>query len=217
MMPYVISKKCNNKVDQKRFCRNIGCSQEFSKCDFIIKYKVYYNEKFNSFRYGLYIKGAHSNYLVGEGIKNAKSVFANSLVSDLIKDGKKNRDIINKLNDLSESFINPLTKNLLLYEKRKLNQKRYYKTKVENGIYENCFQKGYEFFKKNRFTHLKLIKYDEENLTMIFLNSSIESYDLKRLNQIYIDGTFKTKFWLNSHYNLLELQLIYLDLCALFH
>ena len=42
---------------------------------------------------------------------------------------------------------------------------------------------------------------------MIFLNSSIESYDLKRLNQIYIDGTFKTKFWLNSHYNLLAIAI----------
>lgn len=193
------------KWTRKCFCLNLGCKQNYSRCDFIIKYKVYYIKKFNCFKYEVYIKGGHDNYLIGEGLKNSKSVFAKSVVNHFVKEGLKNKDISNKLYDISKPFLNPFTKDLLLFERKKINGKRYYQKKVENGIYEDCFRKAYEFFKKKQFSNLRMVKFDEKNLTIIFINNSIENYDLKKINQAYIDGTFKTKFWLNSHYNLLAI------------
>ena len=137
------------KWTRKKFCLNVGCRQDYSSCDFKIKYKIFFIEKFNAFKYCIYIKGGHDNYLIGEGLKNAKSVFAKSIVNYLVKEGYKNRDIGIKLYDLTEPFLNPITKVILLFEKKKVNQIRYYKKKIQNGIYENCFQKGFEFLIKN--------------------------------------------------------------------
>ena len=62
------------KWTRKGFCCNIGCQQSYSKCDFKIKYKVYFLKKYSSFKYELLVKGKHDNLLIGEAKGNALSI-----------------------------------------------------------------------------------------------------------------------------------------------
>jgi hypothetical protein len=61
------------KWTRKGFCLNIGCKQDYSKCDFVWMYKVYFIPEFKSFKYEILIKGGHDNFLVGEGSKYEKA------------------------------------------------------------------------------------------------------------------------------------------------
>ena len=65
-------------------------------------------------------------------------------------------------NDLiTKEFVNEFNSKLLILPKKIINNKRYQIVKKENDIYENCFNKGYEFFKKTNlkmFNWLLLIK-----------------------------------------------------------
>ena len=52
-----------------------------------------------------------------------------------------------------------------------------------------------------------MVSYDKKNLNLIFVNINPEVYKNKLINNIYIDGTFKTKFWRNSHYCMLVIAI----------
>ena len=48
-----------------------------------------------------------------------------------------------------------------------------------------------------------MVNYDEKELSLNFVVISPIVCSMKELKQIYMDGTFKTRFWMNQHYNLL--------------
>jgi hypothetical protein len=61
-------------------------------------------------------------------------------------------------------------------------KKRYHESKKENGIYENCFNKAFEFFQKNSFENIQMVYYDKKNLNLIFVNINPEVYKNKLIN-----------------------------------
>lgn len=190
------------KWTRKGFCLNIGCKQEFSNCTFVWMYKVYFIPKFKSFKYELLIKGGHDNFLIGEGSKYAKSIITKSLLNDSIK---KNKTISEIRKDLREKSKNSNEFNLELntLTRKTITVKKYNESKKKLGTYETCFNKAHEFFQKQSFKNLQMVLYDKNNLNLIFVNVNPEVYKKKSITDFYIDGTFKTKFWKNSHYVML--------------
>ena len=89
------------KWTRKGFCLNLGCRQKYSNCDFVIKYKVYFNPSTKSFKYELLVKGGHDNFLCGESKKNSLSIISKCILKDSIKNNVlKNKEIV-KLNRLT--------------------------------------------------------------------------------------------------------------------
>lgn len=196
-----------SKWTRKGFCLNIGCKQDYSNCTFIWMYKVYFIPKHKSFRYEILIKGSHDNFLIGEGSKYAKSIYSKSLMNDLINENKSINEIRKEITSYVEPFTNDFNKNLNQITRRTITLKKYSESKKKFGIYENCYNKAFEFFKDHSFKNIHLISYDMKNLNLIFININDEVYKNLILNQIYIDGTFKTKFWRNSHYSMLVIAI----------
>ena len=198
-----------SKWTRKGFCLNLGCKQEYSKCTFVWMYKVYFIPKFKSFKYEILVKGSHDNFLIGESSKYAKSIISNCILNDSIK--KKNMNSINEirksLKSETKGFINEFNKELNHLKRKTIINKKYNELKKQYGIYETCFNKAYEFFQTNGFENIQMITYDKNNLNLIFVNVNPEVYKSKKLNQMYIDGTFKTKFWKNSHYTMLVIAI----------
>ena len=196
-----------SKWTRKGFCLNIGCKQEYSNCTFVWMYKVYFLPKYKSFKYEILIKGSHDNFLIGEGSKYAKSILSKSLMKDLIKENKSTKDIKKSIRETIKPFENEFNKELNTIGRKTINMKKYNESKKQYGIYENCFNKAYDFFQNYSFKNLYLINYDKNELNLIFININEEVYKDLVLNTMYIDGTFKTKFWKGSHYHMLVIAI----------
>ena len=78
------------KHTRRGFCGNLGCSQKYSNCNFVWKYKVYYYPASCSFKYCIYYKGKHDNFLIGESRKYYKSIVSKSHVADSLKRNSNN-------------------------------------------------------------------------------------------------------------------------------
>ena len=123
---------------------NLGCKQPNSNCNFIWKYKVYFIPKLNSFKYEILIKGSHSNFLIGECTKYCKSISSKCILNDSIKESNSK---IRSLNiTKNQNNINEFNSNLFVLDNKVINSKRYIVSKNEEGTYENCFNKAFEFF-----------------------------------------------------------------------
>ena len=66
--------------------------------------------------------------------------------------------------------------------------------KNEFGTYRRAFLDIADLIKRKSFDYIKLSKIDNENLTLTFIVYHEAIYSDKKVNQVYIDGTFKTKF-----------------------
>jgi hypothetical protein len=122
-------------------------------------------------------------------------------------DGLSTTDILENNSNFRKDKINVYNETNYKLTDIIIKNKRHNNKLKENGTYKSTFEKGVEAFKKQSFQYLKLIFYDRKNLTMTFLVYDRELYSkFKNINQIYIDGTFKTKFLGFSNYNVLVFE-----------
>lgn len=72
------------------------------------------------------------------------------------------------------------------------------------GKNKDAFTDIADLMSRQSFQFLRLVKTDRANLRLTFLVYDERLYAEKKLNQLYIDGTFKTKFLSKDiHYNVL--------------
>ena len=68
-----------------------------------------------------------------------------------------------------------------------------------------------KIYQENELKNLRLICNDPKELIFCFIIKGTNIEKRRYLMELYIDGTFKTRFWRNSHYCTLYLQQIYLN------
>jgi hypothetical protein len=185
---------------RKGFCGNIGCDPKI--CTFIFKYNVYYSSKYEQFKYGLSVKGQHDkNFTIGKSKLNYLSFDTKSILNDGVLDSLTTTALLRLNRDFREGKQNIHNKNEYILTPEIIKNKRYRNKLKNNGTYKTTFDKAVKSFKVRSFKHLRLIFYDEKNLSLTFLVYCKELFSkFKNINQIYIDGTFKTKFLGNAHY-----------------
>lgn len=193
------------KQTRKGFCQNLGCSQEYSKCDYIIKYTCHYYPKVDIFRYTLYHKGTHDNFLIGESKPHSKNIFIKSYIRDGLKDEECNNKILNKIKSFKKDIpiVKGLGDKIFNIKSNEITNRRYYENKKKCGTYKLCFDKAVEFFEKWKFPNLKMVGYDSKTMKIVFIVRGDEIWSDKKFTHGYLDGTFKTRFWRNAHYNLM--------------
>lgn len=86
---------------------------------------------------------------------------------------------------------------------KNINSTRYYKNKIESGTFSESFDIVLEKFNKGKYSYLKLYDHDPDNLSLSMFVKHNEFKNIKRIFQFYLDGTFKTRWWRGSHYNVL--------------
>ena len=84
-----------------------------------------------------------------------------------------------------------------------MSQLRHTRNVQNHGRHIDMFKVVREKFKKQSFQHIRLENWDDKNLRLFFVVSHDIIYQQKKLKQIYIDGTFKTKFAGGQSYNVL--------------
>jgi hypothetical protein len=173
------------------FCSNRGC--KISNCTFIVKYHVYHNIKKNVFKYNVLVKGKHGLKFIVEKSTN-NSIDMKSYLNDGIIDGSDNRVMMNKV----EKQINSTP----IYPKMITRKRNYEKRKVV-GKWDDSFRKVYSMFKKDMFENFTLVDIDLESLSFTCFINYTDLWNINQIYQFYLDGTFKSKFFRGSHYNLL--------------
>jgi hypothetical protein len=188
---------------RKGYCSNLGCNPAI--CDFIFKYKVEYVRKYAQFYYTVYLKGNHDpNFIIGESKKYYMSFDTKSILNDGILNHLSTDKIIEENDMFRTDKTNVYNEKNYKITPTEIKNKRYRNKLNINGSYKQSFDKAVKAFSKRSFKYLRLIFYDEKNLTMTFMVYDKELFSkFKNINQIYIDATFKTKFMGCAHYNVL--------------
>jgi hypothetical protein len=177
------------------YCANIGCRRDV--CNFIFKYKVDYSSKYSKFYYTLFTNGGHDiNFKIGGSKLYYLSYDTKSFLNDGILEGLSTTDILDNNSTFRKGKINVYNEINYKLSDLVIKNRRYHNQLKKNGTYKATFEKGVLSFKKRSFKYLRLIYYDEENLNTTFLVYDNVLYSkFKDINQIYIDGTFKKKFF----------------------
>ena len=110
---------------------------------------------------------------------------------------------LKKIKKKNKGKITEQNSNLYVLPPRRLtNFRNKYFTK-ENGMYIDSFCFAAKKLKENFYKHLVLLAFDPEELFLCFLVNESSLWNIKYLLELYLDGTFKTRYWRNSHYSIL--------------
>lgn len=116
---------------------------------------------------------------------------------------KKNDEIIRKNSSYHCNISNQFNSNLFSIPLTRISNMRYNLTKKENGSYVDSFNYAAQLIEQNCFKNLRIISFDPEELILCFLVDDPCLWNIKYLMEIFLDGTFKTKYWRGSHYCIL--------------
>lgn len=186
---------------KKGYCLNRGCMRLESKCSFVTKYDISYIYRENVFIYILSAKGGHDKMFMLEAPKSTKlSMKSKLIIKDGLEGGLNNKKII-KNNKLACRVHRSLGMgSMYKIAPRTISSMRYYEKQKIWGKYKDGFNKILNDFGNMR--NLELVSLDPHNLNMTCLLKDKKIFS-ENIFQMYCDGTFKTKFWMNAHYNVL--------------
>jgi uncharacterized protein YneF (UPF0154 family) len=139
------------------------------------------------------VKGKHGLKFIVEKSTN-NSIDMNPYLNDGIIDGSDNRVMMNKVEKkISSKPIYP----------KMITRKSFYEKRKVVGKLDDSFRKVYSMFKKDMFENFTLVDIDLESLSFTCFINYTDLWNINQIYQFYLDGTFKSKFFRGSHYNLL--------------
>jgi hypothetical protein len=106
-----------------------------------------------------------------------------------------------------ETFKGIFLKQGDILKPRQISSWRYYVESSEIGTYFNSFEHVLRDFNKEKLKNLTLIDFDEKEMTLTMFIDYEGFKNIKRIWQMYLDGTFKTRFFRGSHYNILVIEI----------
>jgi hypothetical protein len=124
-----------------------------------------------------------------------------------INNGKSNAEIL-KINrgETRKQRKRGLSNQFILLPKN-INSTRYYRNKLECGTFSESFDIVLGKFYNGKYRYLKLYDHDPVNLSLSMFVKHDELKRIKSIFQFYLYGTFKTRWWRGSHYNILVFAL----------